>query len=205
MAKVNLTRLELKRQREQLERYRRFLPALERRQQQLQVEVQRVDRVRDEVRRALADVRERFEEYEHLLRDRAGVDVQDMAAPQEVSVKQVNIAGVTVPVFEDIRFAEPEYSLFTTPPWVDSALADVREMNRLLAREEVLQERRTRLRKELIKVVQRVNLFEKVKIPEAEEAIHRIRIHLGDQMAAAVGRAKIAKARLSDEERGGGP
>jgi vacuolar-type H+-ATPase subunit D/Vma8 len=51
-----------------------------------------------------------------------------------------------------------------------------------------------------VKVIQRVNLFEKIKIPEAREAVRRIRIHLGDEMTAAVGRAKIAKRKLEAEE-----
>ncbi|MCX5669743.1 MAG: hypothetical protein NTU94_00260, partial [Planctomycetota bacterium] len=48
--------------------------------------------------------------------------------------------------------------------------------------------------------IQRVNLFEKIKIPEAREAIRVIRIRLGDEMTAAVGRAKIAKAKFGEEE-----
>ena len=44
---------------------------------------------------------------------------------------------------------------------------------------------------------QRVNLFEKVKIPQAEEAIRLIKIYIGDQMANAVGRSKIAKKKIS--------
>ncbi|MCD4823228.1 MAG: hypothetical protein K8S55_01360 [Phycisphaerae bacterium] len=56
------------------------------------------------------------------------------------------------------------------------------------------------MQKELIKIIQRVNLFEKVKIPESLEAIRRIRIHLGDEMTAAVGRAKIAKGKITKSE-----
>jgi hypothetical protein len=41
------------------------------------------------------------------------------------------------------------------------------------------------------------NLFEKIMIPRDREAIRRIRIKLGDEMAAAVGRAKIAKGKLA--------
>jgi len=44
--------------------------------------------------------------------------------------------------------------------------------------------------------VQRVNLFEKIKIPEAKNAIRVIRIKLGDDMTSAVGRSKIAKTKL---------
>ena len=40
-----------------------------------------------------------------------------------------------------------------------------------------------------------VNLFEKVKIPEAKENIRIIRIFMGDQQTAAVARSKIAKGK----------
>ena len=53
-----------------------------------------------------------------------------------------------------------------------------------------------RLKDELRVATQRVNLFEKVKMPEAEEAIRRIKIYIGDQMANAVGRSKAAKKKI---------
>jgi V/A-type H+-transporting ATPase subunit D len=56
------------------------------------------------------------------------------------------------------------------------------------------------LQAELKKVMQRVNLFEKIKIPEAQDNIRRIRIAVGDQMTAAVARAKIAKSKLEQKE-----
>ena len=52
------------------------------------------------------------------------------------------------------------------------------------------------LSKELKTTSQRVNLFEKVKIPEAKENIKRIAIYLGDQQTAAVVRGKIAKNKV---------
>ena len=52
------------------------------------------------------------------------------------------------------------------------------------------------LRKELRVTSQRVNLFEKVKIPEGKEAIRRISIYLGDQQVAAVGWARMAKKKI---------
>ena len=50
----------------------------------------------------------------------------------------------------------------------------------------------------MARVIQRVNLFEKIMIPQDRDAIRRIRIKLGDEMAAAVGRAKIAKGKLAN-------
>ena len=60
----------------------------------------------------------------------------------------------------------------------------------------VLEEGVAVLRQELRITTQRVNLFEKVKVPEAEEAIRRIKIYIGDQMANAVGRSKAAKRKI---------
>ena len=48
---------------------------------------------------------------------------------------------------------------------------------------------------------QRVNLFEKVKIPEAKENIRVIGVYLGDQQTAAVVRGKISKKKLEGAAR----
>jgi V/A-type H+-transporting ATPase subunit D len=193
--KLALTRLELKRQREALARYRRFLPALQRRQQQLQIEVQHtVQRLARELEELEASSRS-FARYAGVLGDVAGMNVRAAAEPARVDVTSVNVAGVRVPDSVDVSFDDPVYSLFATAPWVEGVLDGLREQSRRGAEVAVLEERRAVLRHELARVVQRVNLFEKVKIPEAEAAIHRIRVHLGDEMAAAVGLAKMAKGR----------
>ena len=54
------------------------------------------------------------------------------------------------------------------------------------------------LEKELRSTSQRVNLFEKVKIPEAKENIRIIGVFLGDQQTAAVVRGKISKKKLME-------
>ncbi len=193
--KLVLTRLELKHQREALARYRRFLPALQRRQQQLQIEVQRASAQLAEEEKELAALRQKFAAYSAVLGDPAGFDVRAAARPIRVQVATSNVVGLRVPQFVGVEFEAAAYSLFATAPWVDAVLETLREQSRRGARIEVLEQRRSVLRHELARVVQRVNLFEKVKIPEAEAAIHRIRVHLGDEMAAAVGLAKMAKAR----------
>ncbi len=198
--KIKYTRPELKRQRDALARFERYLPTLKLKQQQLQMTMREV---RKELRQAETEVRraeERFDAYRHLLNDRAGIDVEGAAEPEEVRTSTANIAGVRVPVFEEVTFASPTYSLFATPAWVDRALSDLRDRNRLRAQAQVLRERHEALDRELTKIMQRVNLFEKVKIPETRDNIRRIRIHLGDAMTAAVCRAKIAKEKLAGRE-----
>jgi V/A-type H+-transporting ATPase subunit D len=196
--KIKLTRPELKRQRDSLGRFQRYLPMLKLKQQQLQVSMRETMQQLAVAERAATECRQTFSRYEAILAYSSGLNVRTMAAPAEVKTSRANIAGVTIPVFDSAVFPAAEYSLFATPAWVDQALADLRKVNEAEARCTVLREQYRLLGKALTKIIQRVNLFERIKIPEAKSAIHVIRIHLGDEMTAAVGRAKIAKGKLAD-------
>jgi len=200
--KIKLTRPALKRHRDALQRFERYLPMLKLKQQQLQMTVRDVNKRRREAHEAADAAREKFDSYGAVLTDTAGVDIQALARPVGVETEWANVAGVKIPVFSDVEFPAASYSLFSTPAWVDRALADLREVNRRQAEAEIYDQQYRILQKELTKIVQRVNLFEKVMIPDAREAIRVIRIALGDEMTAAVGRAKIAKGKLSEEGSG---
>jgi len=195
--KVKLTRPELKRYRDQLTRFERYLPMLKLKQQQLQIAVRDIARQRKAAQQALDVARGQFEPYQAVLADVAGVNVEQLAEPDEVRTGRANIAGVNIPVFEDISFPQAQYSLFATPAWVDRALLDLRQVSQRESELEIVKQQYSTLQDELTKISQRVNLFEKVKIPEAREAIRLIRIKLGDEMAAGVCRAKIAKAKIA--------
>jgi len=195
--KIKLTRPELKRRRDRLARFERYLPMLKLKQQQLQMTLRelaaQVRRAQDE----LEEIAARLGRYRPVLADRAGVPLQQWSRPERIRTSHRNVAGVEVPVFEEAEFPAVRYSLFGTPPWVDEALADLRQQSRRQAAVDVLRQGETLLQRELSRVIQRVNLFEKIMIPQDREAIRRIRIKLGDEMAAAVGRAKIAKGKLA--------
>jgi V/A-type H+-transporting ATPase subunit D len=79
---------------------------------------------------------------------------------------------------------------------VDSALDRLKKALLLDLEARVLDVQIQRLVAELRTTTQRVNLFEKVKIPESQESIRRIRIYLGDQQTAQVVRGKIAKRKV---------
>lgn len=195
--KIKLTRPELKRRRDRLARFERFLPMLKLKQQQLQVMLRELSVQVDQAQRQLDQVTAKLEAYQTLWADRTGLPLEQWAQPSRVVTTPRNVAGIEVPVFESVEFAAVQYSLFGTPAWVDQALEDRREQNRRDAAVQVLRQAQQVLQGELARVIQRVNLFEKIMIPKDREAIRRIRIKLGDEMAAAVGRAKIAKGKLA--------
>ncbi len=69
------------------------------------------------------------------------------------------------------------------------------QLYRLRVERRLLEETHRLLAEELRTTSQRVNLFEKVKIPECRENIRVINIFLGDENTSAVVRSKIAKGK----------
>ncbi|MDD5347627.1 MAG: V-type ATP synthase subunit D [Candidatus Omnitrophica bacterium] len=202
MAKIKLTKGELKRQRDALKQYERFLPTLQLKKQQLQMEIVHWYSLLDEKRRLYQARRSAAGTWAGLLVE-APEGLRDWVRPVSVEVSAKNIAGVDVPVFEAARFQDVEYDFFYTPAWVDHALEALRELAGLVKEIETVQKAIDILKTELRITTQRVNLFEKVKIPEAEDAIRRIKIYIGDQMANAVGRSKAAKRKIEQLETAG--
>lgn len=198
MAKIKHTKNELKAQRDGLARFRRYLPTLLLKKQQLQMEVRHLEarietqaaREAELLREAAAWVRLFAEPF----------DFDPHLAVEEVRTQPGNIAGVNIPVLQEIRFRKAAPDLFATPPWVDDGLRLLEQRVRLRIELRILREQWRLLADELRVTTQRVNLFEKVKIPESVENIRVIRIFLGDMDTAAVARAKIAKGKAMGRE-----
>jgi len=193
MARIKNTKTELKAQGDALKRYLRFLPMLQLKKQQLQLEIATITARIEEVARETAALQASTEAWVALFSD-AGLP-GDLVALEEIVTDSGNIAGVTIPIYRSIRMRRAQLDLFATPSWLDDAQALVEERLALAARTSVLEEQRRLITRELATTAQRVNLFEKVKIPECRENIRVIRIHLGDDQTAGVARGKIAKRR----------
>ena len=124
--------------------------------------------------------------------------LDQLVQPDTVISVTENIAGVKVPLFKELTFKEISYNVDDYPRWVDTARIKLREIARLDALVSTQRKRVELLEKELRSTSQRVNLFEKVKIPEAKENIRIIGVYLGDQQTAAVVRGKISKKKLTE-------
>ena len=195
MSKIKLTKGELKRQRDALKQFRRYLPTLLLKKQQLQMKILEGRKDLERQQERVAVQAERIESWAGLLSD-PGVSMKEWVKPSKVETSTTNIAGATVPVFERVLFPPAEYSLRTTPFWTDRGLEALRLFQTAKEEARVIEQRIAVLERELRITTQRVNLFEKVKIPECKENIRRIRIYLGDQQANAVGVSKVAKKKV---------
>ncbi len=193
MAKIKHTKNELKAQNEALRRFRRFLPMLLLKKQQLQGEIQLIDFRIDEKQAAFDSTMQGLRQWVALLSE--PVPEELMVTLRQIETDTGNIAGVAIPVLQSISLNRVEPDLFTTPPWLDDAQEVMDALIRLRAETGILHEQRRLISEELRTTAQRVNLFEKVKIPECRENIRTIKIYLGDEQTAAVARGKLAKRR----------
>lgn len=199
---VKLTKNELKVQKDRLKQFQRYLPTLQLKKQQLQAvvmqaaaQLEQVERQRQAAVAGLDDWVAVFAENDSFPPDKR---LEALVRPRSVVCGQENIAGVTVPVFQELTFEDIRYDVADYPLWVDTAAVRLREIAGLDAMAKTLRQRVTLLERELRATAQRVNLFEKVKIPEAKENIRVIGIYLGDQQTSAVVRGKIAKKKLQE-------
>ncbi len=189
----------LKAQREALASYRKFLPILQLKKMQLQIVLRQLDAVIEEKRGSLQAAKEQVRPWARYLTEPT-VEIGDFLQIQGVRTETDNIAGVDFPVFREVVFNDIPYSLFATPAWLDPAVAALRRLVVLREELKALLRKAILIREELRATTQRCNLFEKKLIPELRENIRRIRIFLGDEETAAVGRAKLAKARIEAQE-----
>ena len=195
MAKIKLTKNEQKVQKDALKMYKRYLPTLQLKKQQLQTEIRSIDAKAKEVRAARVALEKEFDQWIAVFGEK------DAFKPEMVTVKNIkkgwgNIAGVNIPIYEGADFGRGDYDLYDTPIWIDMAADRMEKALSLDLEAEVLDEQVRLLSQELRTTTQRVNLFEKVKIPETKANIKKISVYLGDEQVAAVVRSKISKKKL---------
>ncbi len=194
MAKVKLTKTELKAQTDALKRFQRFLPMLQLKKQQLQGEIAGISAKAQEVGEREDALKKEISRWVGLLAT-APETVAGLVKVKGVNTSVANIAGVEIPMFDSIDTEVKEIDPWATGAWVDDAVEATTEILSLKCQRAVYEEQLRLVTIELQQTSQRVNLFEKVKIPECREAIRVIKIALGDQQTAAVTRGKIAKSR----------
>ena len=192
MTKVAINKSSLAQQRSQLKLFRRFLPSLDLKRQQLlteqkqaQAQLAAAQQEIDDLSQSLTDLMAPLGAYE--------IDLTGLVTVDSVRVEEENIVGARLPVAREVSFKTAPYSMLAKPFWVDFLVEYLQRMCTLRVHFEVRRERVARLNRQVRRITQRVNLFEKVLIPRAQENIKRIQIGIGEQERTAVVRSKIAK------------
>jgi V/A-type H+-transporting ATPase subunit D len=194
--RIKLNKVSLRGQKQKLAMYQRFLPALEARKQQF---LMHLALVRKEVAAQEARLQERLREinvWSALYRD-MGLLLRYFIEIREVKSSIRNVAGLKVPQFHGVVFADPPHSFFATPFTFEEVMRKTREAIECREAIRMLREQERVLFEGFRKTSQRINLYEQRLIPGCREAIRKIAVYLQDQQAAAVGVAKVAK-RMSE-------
>ena len=192
MAKVAINKSSLKQQRDQLTLFRRFLPSLDLKRQQLlteqkkaQQQLARAENDIEALSRSLTGLMEPLGAYQ--------IDLSGLVTIDSVVIEEENIVGARLPIAREVKFNAGDYSTLAKPFWVDFLVEYIQKMATMRVHLQVHRERVKRLNLQVRRITQRVNLFEKVLIPRAQGNIKRIRIGLGEDERSAVVRSKIAK------------
>lgn len=200
MAKVKLTKTELRIQELKLNQLKRYLPTLQLKKALLQMEVNNAQAELDEHLNLYIRKKKEVRKYAALFTDIEAVDLFASLEIENKEVRHENIAGIDVAHLQQLTFVRPTYRLFDAPLWMDFALE---ELQKLISKKEkvaLIQQKKELLEHELREVSIRVNLFEKIMIPRALANIKKIKIFLSDQQLAAVAQAKVAKKKIEEKK-----
>jgi V/A-type H+/Na+-transporting ATPase subunit D len=195
---ISLSKSSLQQQRDKLRLFERFLPSLELKRQQLTAEYKKAVQ-------ALADAEQGADKASRSLTallpilGTTPIKLSGLVRVRRVDLAEEDVLGLRLPTLRAVEFDEAAYSLLSTPFWFDDLVICLKEVATYRLRLQVYRERVGRMQGAVRRVSQRVNLFEKVLIPNARRDIARIRIFLSDVERAAVVTSKIAKAKRARE------
>ena len=200
MAKVSLSKSSLSHQTQLLKGYQRFLPSLDLKRKQLMGERARAQAERRALDQRLVAARQRVAETLPMLANEE-LDLAGVVRVEHVEFCRENVMGSWLPMLEHLEVAVRPYGYISKPHWLEPLIEALTASARLRIEAMVAARRVVLLEAAVRTVTQRVNLFDKVLIPQARANIKRIRIALSDAERAAVVRSKIAKKKRAEEAR----
>ena len=194
MATIALSKSSLQQQRDRLRLFERFLPSLELKRQQLTAEYKKAVQVLAAAQQG-ADRASRSLPALLPILGSSSMKLSGLVRTRRIDIVEEDVLGLRLPTLRTVEFDTADYSLLATPFWVDDLVTCLKEVATYRLRLQVYHERVARLQGAVRRITQRVNLFEKVLIPNAKRNIARIQIFLSDVERAAVVTSKIAKAK----------
>jgi len=192
VAKLALNKTTLNREGRRLKAFKQFVPALDLKRKQLlsarQESLHQLDQQRSQLTLVQQQIHDQLPMY-------AGSKFATESFLQitTLDIQYVNLVGLELPKLISFEIEVAQYSCLLLPHWVDRLLVLQKAALRAEVEIQISEQRLALLEKGLQKTTQRLNLFDKVLIPEAQANIRKIRIALSDAERAGVVRAKIAK------------
>jgi V/A-type H+-transporting ATPase subunit D len=174
----------------------RALPTLKNKESALRMEVKRAKNKVQELDEKLTS---RIKDYEYMV-SLWGEFEHSLISVEDVQLSMIKIAGVKIPILEDVIFRVKEYSVFSRPFWYTDGVKILEELASIGIEREFYYEKTRLLDYARKKTTQKVNLYEKVQIPGYETAIRKIKRFLEDEENLSKSAMKIVKKRYENAE-----
>ena len=173
----------------------RALPTIKSKESALRLEVKRS---KDEIKQLNEEVERRLNAYDQMLSLWGEFDTS-LLRVKDVKMSIKKIAGVRVPVLDEVEYETKPFSLFTSPKWYADGFTQLKELAQVGIEAEFCAEKLRLLEYARKKTTQKVNLFEKVQIPGYEDAIRKIKRFMEDEENLSKSSQKIVKAKRERE------
>ena len=120
---------------------------------------------------------------------------EEIFSLKEVILNVVKIAGVKTPELKQINYEVANFSRFSSPIWLNGGIVILKQITEIICQMEIAEKKLGILEYARKKTTQKVNLYEKVQIPEFSEAIRKIKRYLEDVDNLEKASQKITKQR----------
>lgn len=170
------------------------LPTLQAKEAALRLEVKKAKK---EVSKLEEQVNEKIISLETTYR--LWSEFPELLSVSNVEIETKGIAGVKIPVLKEVLFDEKDYSMHANPNWISGGLAILRAITELKITQQLAVKKLKILEYARKKTTQKVNLYEKVQIPEIKDVLLRIKRYLEDEENLAKSSQKILKTKLEKE------
>ncbi|MBQ7449351.1 MAG: V-type ATP synthase subunit D [Paludibacteraceae bacterium] len=173
----------------------RALPTLKNKESALRLEVKKA---KDEIKRLDAEVERRINAYDQMLALYGEFDTT-LLHVDDVRMTIKKIAGVRVPVLQEVVYTTKPFSIFSSPKWFADGFVQLKELAQVGIEQEFSRQKLNLLEYARKKSTQKVNLFEKVQIPGYEDAIRKIKRFMEDEENLSKSSQKIVKSKRENE------
>jgi V/A-type H+-transporting ATPase subunit D len=181
----------------QLKMRRRALPTIKSKESALRGEVKKAKNTAEDFQQQLDELTARYDYMTALW----GEFDSELVRIEDVRLTEGKIAGVRIPVLQEVVFSEKEYDLFSSPAWLADGVELVKKIGNLMVEAQVFAYKTELLDRARKKTTQKVNLYEKVQIPGYEEAIRKIKRFLEDEENLEKSAQKIVKQKHERAEK----
>lgn len=193
--KVQYNKTAIQQLQKQLAIREKALPTLKSKETALRLEVKKAADKLNELKALLQDLLKTIDDF-----DRLWTEFPEVLSIEKKDIFSKNIAGVRIPILKEVKFKIAEVNLAQQPAWVPMGIEQLKEILKIRIEMATVEQQFETLTYARKKTTQKVNLYEKVQIPQYREAIRKVKRFLEDKENLEKAAQKIVKQRNEEKE-----